>query len=985
MLVAASVVLGSVPGAASAAVPGRAGVEPSSAVTAPAATPPVLEEIPLDGVDPAAVPDLPDEPSAFVPEEGPAAEALPGAGLPGEAPAESEPVVDGATADPPAAAAEAVAPEATAPETAAPEAGARARTVPEATPSEEAPAEPAAPDLATPDVLTDELDTRTFSVLGFTWDPGPTDVTVAFRVREAGTWSDWQPVGGGDVLPDTDSLDGERSTRAGTDPVVAVDADGIQVWADSPSGRVTGLRAVLVDPGTQPGDSVDAVAAAAVPVPGQPAIVTRAGWGADESLRPCTPDYSPAMRAVVVHHTASANGYSAEAVPGIIRGFYAYHVQSRGWCDIGYNFLVDRFGRVFEGRAGGTTSNVVGVHTGGFNSRTVGVAAIGDYGASGVPAALTDGLVSVIAWKAAVHGIAADQNVTLVSGGGDTKYPEGVPVTFSTVFGHRDAQFTSCPGQNLYDLLPTIRARVAALANAAVAAAPVGNWEQLDTTATSLTVSGWALSRDDPAPLSVVVRVDGVPTTVTADRDRPDIGAAYPAAGSRHGFAVTLPQPPGRHVVCVEMIRPGGTGVVQLGCRTATVVNRAPVGAVDVLRLDGRTLRVAGWTFDPDTRDSTSVHVYVGGRGAVVAADRPRPDVGAAYGRGARHGFEYTTTLPDGRHTVCVYGIDSAGGPPTVLRCTDLQLGVPPLGALEAVTVSGAQVTASGWAFDPDDDTPGQVHVYVDGVGTAVTAGSRRDDVGAAYRRDAHVGFSSTRTVGPGLHTVCAWAIDSGGAPPAALGCRTVEVRDAAPVGVVDAVTVEGRTVTVQGWAFDPDTAGPTSVHVYVGGTGTAVAADRTRTDVGTAYGRDPRVGFVHTGTLPVGTTTVCAYAINTWGAPHRLIGCRDVVVRDAAPVAAVEQAEWSSRAGGTLVVSGWAFDPDVAGPTDVHVYVDGRGAVVPANRVRQDVGSAYRRDARVGFEYSLPVGPGPRTVCVHAINAWGAPHLALGCRVVGG
>ncbi|QGQ18881.1 hypothetical protein GC089_06030 [Cellulomonas sp. JZ18] len=840
--------------------------------------------------------------------------------------------------------------------------------------------------MPTPDVLTDEMDTREFSVLGFTWDPGPTDVTVAFRVREAGEWSDWQPVGGGDVVPDADSLDAARSTRAGTDPVVTTGADGLQVYADSPTGAVTGLRAVLVDPGVLPQDSADAVAAATVAVPGQPAIVERAGWGADESLRPCQPDYSPAMRAVVVHHTASANGYSADAVPGIIRGFYAYHVQSRGWCDIGYNVLVDRFGRVFEGRAGGLTSTVVGVHTGGFNSRTVGVAAIGDYGSTGVPGALLDGLVSVISWKAAIHNIPGDQQVTLVSGGGDTKFPAGTPVSFHTIFGHRDAQYTSCPGQNLYDLLPTIRARVAAAANAAVAATPVGNWEQLDTTPSSLTVSGWALARGDTSPLSVVVRVDGRPTTITADQDRPDIGAAYPGSGSRHGFALTLPQTPGRHVVCVEVVRPGGVGVVALGCRTADVVNRAPLGAVDVLRLQGRTLQVSGWTFDPDTRESTSVHVYVGARGAVVPADRSRPDVGAAYRRGDRHGFEYTTTVPEGRHTVCVYGIDSAGGPPTVLRCTDVQVGASPVGALEAVTLQGTTLRASGWAFDPDDDGPGTVHLYVDGRGTALTADVERRDVGTAYGRDPRVGFTATSTVGAGRHEVCAWAIDSGGAPPVALGCRTVEVRDAAPVGVLESVNVSGRSVVVQGWAFDPDSAGPTSVHVYVGATGVAVAADLQRTDVGTAYARDPRTGFTATGALQVGANSVCAYAINTGGAPHALLGCREVVLRDAPPVGALERVEWVERSGGAVDVWGWAFDPDLPGPTDVHVYVNGRGIARAATWERTDVGRAYGRDPRVGFYVAVPVARRePQEVCVYAINGWGAPHTSLGCRVVVG
>ncbi|MCG2803510.1 MAG: peptidoglycan recognition protein, partial [Cellulomonas sp.] len=555
-----------------------------------------------------------------------------------------------------------------------------------------------------PDVLTGEVTTPAFSVLGFTWDSGTDDASIRYRVRESGEWSGWQEIAAGDATADGASP--EASARPGTDPVVVKNGDGIQVWADSPSGTISGLRASVVDPGVFASDAAGSVAAASVSAPGQPSVVTRAGWGADESLRTCEPDYSAAMRAVAVHHTASANGYSAEEVPALIRGFYAYHVQSRGWCDIGYNFLVDRFGRIFEGRAGGMTSTVVGVHTGGFNSRTIGIAAIGDYSATPVPAALTDALVSLIAWKAAIHHIVAGDQVTMVSGGGASVYPEGAVVSFPTIYGHRDAQSTACPGQYLYDLLPTIRARVAQVANASIAAAPTGVWEGLSVTSTALSVSGWVLDPGSTAPLGVDVRLDGAVTTVAANLARSDVGSAYPAAGSEHGFAATFAVGPGRHVVCIEPRRLDGSGIILLGCKVVSVVNRAPIGAVDVLKVVGTTLTVAGWTLDPDSDESTSVHVYIGSRGVVVPADLPRPDVAAAYGRGANHGFALTTTVAEGNPTVCVYAIDSAGGAPTTLRCSELRVGSPPVGVIESVGVSGSTVLVSGWAFDPDTAGP---------------------------------------------------------------------------------------------------------------------------------------------------------------------------------------------------------------------------------------------------------------------------------------
>ena len=162
------------------------------------------------------------------------------------------------------------------------------------------------------------------------------------------------------------------------------------VWAgpsDAVQTRVVGampadLRVDLVDPGSQRRRRRAPTAAA---VTGRPAILTRADWGADESLRlhacPSGPTYSKTIKIGFVHHTVSSNDYSAAEVPAMIRAFYAYHVEGNGWCDVGYNFLVDRFGRIWEGRYGGIDKAVIGSHTGGFNNDSFGVAMIGDFSA----------------------------------------------------------------------------------------------------------------------------------------------------------------------------------------------------------------------------------------------------------------------------------------------------------------------------------------------------------------------------------------------------------------------------------------------------------------------------------------------------------------------------------------------------------------------------------------------------------------------------
>ena len=122
-----------------------------------------------------------------------------------------------------------------------------------------------------------------------------------------------------------------------------------------------------------------------------PGSIRRAGWGADERQMGWTPEYAGPCKAVALHHTATANRYSRRDVPRILRSIYHFQAVSRGWGDIGYNVLVDRFGRLWEGRYGGLSRPVVGAHAGGFNRYTTGVACLGDHRAGAVPARVRRG------------------------------------------------------------------------------------------------------------------------------------------------------------------------------------------------------------------------------------------------------------------------------------------------------------------------------------------------------------------------------------------------------------------------------------------------------------------------------------------------------------------------------------------------------------------------------------------------------------------
>jgi hypothetical protein len=313
-----------------------------------------------------------------------------------------------------------------------------------------------------PAVLTAERTAKSFELLGVTWAAGSTaDVTVVVRTHSDHGWTGWTAL---DPAATPGRADGTLE-RAGTEPLWTGPSDGYQVRIDVRSGALPAdVRVDLVDPGDSRADGAvgqRAPAATAAAATGQPRIFSRAEWGADESLRGSGPRYSSTIKAGFVHHTAGANGYSEAEVPKILRAVYAYHTKANGWSDIGYNFLVDRFGRVWEGRYGGITRPVLGAHTGGFNTDTFGVSAIGDYGKVDAPPEMVDAIARVMAWKLSLHFRDPFGTTTLVSeGGGTSRYARGTAVNVNVISGHRDMGKTSCPGGYLYAQLATIRAKV---------------------------------------------------------------------------------------------------------------------------------------------------------------------------------------------------------------------------------------------------------------------------------------------------------------------------------------------------------------------------------------------------------------------------------------------------------------------------------------------------------------------------------------------
>lgn len=294
-----------------------------------------------------------------------------------------------------------------------------------------------------------ETATKPFDLVGFTWSSQTGVVSVQFRVRHGKTWSAWETL----------SVDSSEGGRPGTDPAYTDGATGLQARVVTESGgRVIGAKATLIDPEQVASDATPTtVSAQAVSgyVP-RPAVISRKGWGADESLlatngADCVPpDYDTTTRAVIVHHTAGTNSYTKEQSPSIVRGIYRYHVLDRGWCDIGYNALVDKYGQTFEGRHGGLEYPVHGAHATLWNTNTFGVSVMMNSNTATVTAATKTSLTRIIAWKLANNYRPAEGTVTLAN------------KTINIISGHGDVMATDCPGTNLRAFLPTLRKQVTA-------------------------------------------------------------------------------------------------------------------------------------------------------------------------------------------------------------------------------------------------------------------------------------------------------------------------------------------------------------------------------------------------------------------------------------------------------------------------------------------------------------------------------------------
>jgi hypothetical protein len=331
-----------------------------------------------------------------------------------------------------------------------------------------------------PAVLTPKTAKARFTVAGVSWQRtsavAAKDVRVNVRVNEASGWTAWETLAITDDGPDPATAEAARA-RVGTTPLVSDGATGIQVRIDTATGATPpGLRVNTIDPGTSPADdelTPSASAGSASAAARQPAIITRAQWGADERLRKAI-TLNASVKAITIHHTAGPNTYTQAGTAALVRGIYAYDTLTLGWDDIAYNFLVDKWGRIYEGRAGSITRAVRGAHAMGFNTNTMGVSAMGNYETTAAPAVMVDAMARVAGWKLSQYAGNPLGKVVLTSQGGvGAKFGAGVRATLDTIHGHRITSSTACPGRFLFAQMGAIRAMAGNYARTSSTTPPV--------------------------------------------------------------------------------------------------------------------------------------------------------------------------------------------------------------------------------------------------------------------------------------------------------------------------------------------------------------------------------------------------------------------------------------------------------------------------------------------------------------------------------
>lgn len=638
-------------------------------------------------------------------------------------------------------------------------------------------------------VETDPIEVSAVQTIGVTW-PAEVDaegLDLHVRTLVDGEWSEWEALES-DVSPDSGTAEADN-VRGGTEALAVPDADAVQLsFAASTAGGPDGMRLALVVPdadasasdqapvvSTMPAAYVRvASASSSLPSASAPALISRAAWGARPPV--CTPDVASTILAAVVHHTAGPNSYSTvtQAMQQI-RNDQAYHIDGRGWCDIGYNFIVDKWGNIYEGRVGSADAPVIGVHAGGFNTATVGISMLGDYSTLSPPAAAQESVARVIAWRLGAYYRDPASTISYTTPGGENSiYPAGTSLALPTIIGHRDVANTACPGQAGYATLEWLRARARQLIGA--------GWVSPELSSTtppmgaSVVVRGATLGGPLDWQLQVVDERTGYAmSTSTGTIDQPGGGLL----AQWDGLGPTgLPVGPGPYQLRLTGSNPStGSAAVPwvghvdvVGSQNPPVVAPAPlVGSLTLVPITPQRLldtRPAGQSLGPASRLDLTVAGVAGVPADAKAVALNVTAVGAtevtfirAWPAGAAAPPSSLLNAAPGR-TAAAAGVTAVGGGGKVSLSNDA-------GSLHLVVdVTGyyTDAAASGASFEPLPraarllDTRGDAGIASGTTRPLVVAGT----AGVPANATAVVlNVVSTRSTGPGYVSVVPHGADA--------------------------------------------------------------------------------------------------------------------------------------------------------------------------------------------------------------------------------
>ena len=397
------------------------------------------------------------------------------------------------------------------------------------------------------------------------------------------------------------------------------------------AGSAENIDVVFIDGGTSelPENGIQLTNDAA----GMPRVISRAGWGANESLKCRDSQYFDGVSGITIHHTAGSNNYSEAQAPGIVRGIYQYHAQQLGWCDVGYHVLADKYGNLYEGRKGGLNKDVWGAHAGGFNENTWAISMLGNYDTTPTTAEMIQAVGDIAGWRAAVAGIDPTGTSTHISEGTSySKYARGTRVSLPNIFAHRDVGNTACPGQYGYAQMGNIRT----IAKTKYDAIKSGAFATATGTSASATASAAATAAPTATPSAVPTTTASAPTTTQrpapAPATRPSPAPApapvVPAAIAGAGSSEIIPTlgalvAAGLGLAASQGLLPGGvSNVGDVQVMNNLKLSDLPGVINEVVALTGDDNIARAWQnvnrqLGPVLGDARSgTHSYIGGNGS---------------------------------------------------------------------------------------------------------------------------------------------------------------------------------------------------------------------------------------------------------------------------------------------------------------------------------------------------------------------------------